>query len=320
MGGSASLGITSSSDNGLSLQPSLSFSAKIQGDEKQSTSLGVSVGASFNSRAGLSALTIGVSVSHKTTITASDDKGNSYSNTRSNEKGASSTFNFGMPTYTPQLMLPFSNLSLSSSFKLGGEVIGLFLNGEVGGSFSQQKLMTYSSNLPAYGYLHADEGVKYDNAIMDFNREKDQSFSPSTVALPLTNFTYDVLSVTGQGIGGSYRPFRSDFGHVFDPAVSNPSFTGSLGAEVGVGELFKIGVDVAINSVTSQSGKWKNDDGSNTAYNDLYFTQNSPSPTYEKFYYREANEKSINSDTTYLSRAGGLQVNKCFVSNQSVLI
>lgn len=390
-GGTASLGITSSSSSGLSLQPNLSFSAQMQNEEGSSVTLGLSVGANFNSRAGLSQVTIGASASFKEgagnsesgnpgmhdlskSAAAGDADGNvaggggdaggggggpavdygvggggdakmdygmgggdaelSYASAGGGgdgggatgsinngseggggssrsmhfSKGVTATYNIGMPTFTPQLTLPFQNLSISSNFKLGGEVFGLYLNGDIGGFYSTQTLITKTVTHPAYGYLFADQGVRYDNALMDFNREKDVPFTAnSTPALPVTNFTYDLLSVSGQGIGGSYRPFRNDFGHVFDPHVSNTSWSGSLGLEIGLGELFKVGVDVALNNVTSQSGQWNNSDGSNDAYTDLYFTQNSPDPTYEKYYYKEANEKSVDSDPTFLQRTGGYQ-------------
>ena len=349
--GTASLGITSSSDNGLSLQPNLSYAYSQQAGNSGSGTLGLSVGANFNSRAGLTQFTIGASVSFAQSSKSSSEgggkggdsentadggggdlqasggaegidnsetgegaQGSSDVNTTGSNGGknkhahigAAATYNIGMPTFTPQLIMPFENLSITSSFKLGGEVFGLYLNGTIGGFYSTQKLTTNTVTHPAYGYLHADQGVKFDNALMDFNREKDVPFTAnSTPDLPVTNFTYDLLSVSGQGIGGSYRPFRNDFGHVFDPHVSNTSWSGSLGVEIGLGELFKVGVDVALSNVTSESGQWNNSDGSNDAYPDLYFTQNSPDPTYERSYYKEANEKSVDSDPSFLQRAGG---------------
>ncbi|MHB8400565.1 MAG: hypothetical protein ACYDCN_00985, partial [Bacteroidia bacterium] len=308
-GGTAGLGLTSSSDNGLSLQPNLSFSYKAQKATSSDTKIGLSIGTNFNSRGGLSELTVGVSV-QKTNKKGFNQSKMLDRNKRSFDKGVSSSFNFGMPTYTPQLTLPFQNLSISTSFKIGGSAFGLFISGNIGGFYSTQKLIHNSISNPAYGYLHAEEGVNYDNAVMDFNREKDVPFSSSTPALPVTNFTYDLLSVSGQGIGGSYRPVRSDFGHVFDPHVSNTSFSGNLGMEIGLGEIFHLGADVAVTNVTSQSGQWNNSDGSNDAYTDLHFTQNNPDPTYEKYYYKEANEKSVDADPTFLQRAGGFSAER----------
>jgi len=296
----ASLGLTSSSDNGLTIQPSVSFSKNVKDSKDRETNMGLSIGSSFNSRAGLQYLTIGADASRKTEH-KDKKKGKGSSSTNS-------SFNFGMPTYTPELNLPFSNFSISASFKGGAEVSGNYLYGRVAGYYSSQKLITQTTSQPAFGYLNADQGVNYDNAVMDLNREKDASFSLSTPALPIPNFTYDLLSVSGQGIGGSYRPFRGDFGQVYDPYVSNPSASGSIGVELGAGGIAKIGVDVTVNSVNSQSGRWK--DPSNQAHSNNKFTASTNDPSYEKVYYKEANEKSVDADPTYLQRAGGFSAQR----------
>jgi hypothetical protein len=294
-----SLGLTSSSDNGLTIQPNVGFSATMKKGDDQ-TKLGLSIGSSFNSRAGLQQLTIGASIQH------SSEKHDSYEGSKS----FSSSFNFGMPTYVPQLTLPFSSLAISASFKLGAEIEGVAPYARVAGMYSCQKLSQNTVSQPAYGYLNADEGVKYGNAVMDFNREKDAPFSMSTPGLAVPNFTYDLLSVSGQGVSGSYRPFRSDFGQVFDPYVSNTSLSGSIGVEIGLGTTFHAGVDLSVTDVTSESGRWDNNDGSNAAHSTNHFTQSSANPSYERYYYKEASEKSVDADPTFLQRAGNFQAER----------
>lgn len=297
---SGNLGITSSSDNGLTIQPNVSYAARIKETSDYTTKMNLSIGTAFNSRGGLQHLTCGVGISRSFSETTTKK-------TSQFNKGASSTYNLGMPTYTPELTLPFTNFSISASFKWGPQLEGVNPYGRVAGYYSCQKLTQSSINLPAYGYINADEGVKYDNALMDFNREKDGAFTPNTPGLAVPNFTYDILSVSGQGIGGSYRPFRSDFGQIFDPLVSNGSTSASVGGELGVGSVVKVGVDIAVNNVNSQSGRWNNSDGSNAAHANNSFTQTKSSdPLYERYYYKEANEKSVDADPTYLQRAGGL--------------
>lgn len=294
------LGLTSSSDNGLTIQPSASFSARMNKEDKNETKMGLSIGCSFNSRAGLSSLTIG------THMSSSNEKGKeNQRDGKAGNAGTSSNFNFGMPTYVPQLTLPYTNFSIYASFKLGWPNEALYPYARVAGYYSSQKLTTNSITNPAYGYLNADEGVKFNNSVMDFNREKDAPFNLKTPALAVPNFTYDILSVSGQGIGGSYRPFRSDFGQVFDPSVSNLSTSASASGETGVGSVFHLGIDVAVSHVNSTSGRWDNSDGSNAAHTSNYFTQTKSDPLYERYYYKEANEKSVDADPTFLQRAGG---------------
>ncbi|MGZ4041850.1 MAG: hypothetical protein ACXVO9_01525 [Bacteroidia bacterium] len=296
-----SLGLTSSSDNGLTVQPNVSFSGKMKKGEAMAK-MDVSVGSAFNSRAGLQHLTIGVSM--QAGAYKEDDNNPNLSSIEGVGMNFSSSYNFGTPTYVPQLTLPFESYSMSGSFKLGGELEGVNIYGRIAGYFSTQRLSRNTISNPAYGYLNADEGAKYNSSLMDFNREKDATFSTKTAALAVPVFTYDILSVSGQGVGGSYRPFRSDLGQVFDPYVSNTSLGGSVGEELGLGVMEKAGVDVAISDVTSESGRWDDGDGSNSAHENNQFTQSKSDPTYERYYYKEANEKSVDSDPTFLQRVG----------------
>lgn len=301
-----SLGLNSSSEDGLSLSPSVSLSNKSSKAQKTENSMSVSVGASFNSRAGLKALTIGVSQ------TVQQKKG-SDKNAVSGSL-ASSSFDFGMPTYTPAAGPSMQNLSITGSFKLGFEAWGIHPNFTIGGFFSSQKLAATSISNPAYGYMNADEGTKYGNALLDFNREKDGPFTPSTPALPVTNFTYDIYSVSGQGVGGSYRPFRSDLGHVFDPRTNTTSDGYSIGAEVGLGNTFHVGVDFTVNNVDGTTGDWTSD---NPAASYLTHKGSTGDPLYEKYYFKEANEKSVDADPAFFAKAGNEDAKRILINQLS---
>jgi hypothetical protein len=312
------LGITSSSDEGLTIAPSIGLSKSIsEGDSK--TNLGLHVGTSINSREGMKSLTVGASVSQSQNVSAmarsantKEDaaKNNDYKDKSGNDTYSSgqtlgspaATFNFGQPTYTPNITMPTQNYSVTGNFKLGLAFFATHPNFTIGGYYSEQSLIQNTINSPAYGYLHSDEGVSNDYATMDFNREKDQSFNESTPALPIPNYTFDVYSVSGQGVGGSYRPFRGDIGHVYDAASYCTSTGFSIGGEVGLGDLTHVGVDITVNSVNSTSGRWSDENG---ALPDLYYKSSTGDPTYEKAYFKEANEKSVNSDPSFMAKIGG---------------
>ena len=68
--------------------------------------------------------------------------------------------------------------------------------------FTPQLSLSYNS-----GVGNSLFGIRWD---VDFNYGKGSSFTPSTPALPVINFTYDIYSVSGQAVSGSYRLFRSD--------------------------------------------------------------------------------------------------------------
>lgn len=308
----ANLGIKSSSDDGLSLNPTISFSAKIVDNEKtsgSSTSLTASVGTSFNSRGGLKSLTIGASVSSQMKqVVNGKTARNSFGG------GKSGSFDFGMPTYTPQAGLPMQNFSVTGNFKIGFEVYGLNPSFNIGGYFSSQRLSQKTISSPAFGYMNSDEGVKFDNALLDFNREKDGIFSTSTPALPVTNYTYDIYSVAGQGVGGSYRAFRGDLGHVYDAATNTTSDGFSTGFEIGVGNLTHYGFDFSVTDVKTQTGRWSSD---NDAASRLTSRATSSDPLYERYYFKEANEKSVDSDPTFFANAGSSNPKSVKLNQQS---
>ncbi|MEO5645218.1 MAG: hypothetical protein ABIS12_17990 [Bacteroidia bacterium] len=307
------LGLTSSSDNGLTIQPSLNFEltkAKAEKNGGEYTgSLGLTVGTSFNGRSGLKQLSIttDVSAGFRQQQGTTDGGNPIYVSTGSSLFGTSSSFSFGAATYTPKIDMPMQNFSLTGRFKFGGELFGIHGSYTVGGYFSSQKLMTTSESTAAYGYMHYDEGQKYGNSMLDFNRENDGSFTVNTPALPLTSLTYDIYSVSGQGVGGSYRPFRSDVGYVYDAYNYSTSDGYSIGGELGSGNLFHAGVDFSVNNTNTSSGSWNH---GNDANSKLIYHPSASGSSYEPFYFKEANEKSVDSDPGLLAAYGGSQAER----------
>ena len=313
----AGLGLTSSSDDGLTVQPSIGFSTKISTGGKTETSLGITIGTAFNSRGGLKQLTIGASASMsikgdyipkitkaqvdgKTVSVEHVGKGSNASGSLGSV-GASGTFDFGQPTYTPKIDMPMKNFSMSGHFSLGGEVWGLYGKVGLSGFYSAQQLDKNTIDNPAYGYLYAQKGQMDDNALMDYNREKDGTFTENTPSLPLTNLTFDTYGVSGQGIGGSYRPFRGDIGYVFDAASYTTNDDDALSAEVGIGGYVHAGTNVTVIDVLTKSGKWKED---NDALTSLLYTEKGDGNDFENVYFKEANEKTVDSDPSFYQSVG----------------
>jgi len=314
------LGITSSSDNGMTLSPHMGLSQRMTKDksDSQSSSLGVSCGASYNTRSGLKQLSVSGSVTSSSTKYGKNDTKEQKKNsarTSTTLLAGGAAWDFGTPTYTPQLTMPFTSFAMTGSFTLGLEAYSLHPNFMIGGSYSSQELRSKSISNPAYGYLNSDNAQRDELALMDFNREKDGSFTMNTPALPVTNSTYDLFSVSGQGIGGAYRAFRGDYGHVFDPNVENPSSSLSIGAEVGVGNGVHVGVDVTGVKVDSKSGRWASD---NDAINRLTQHTSTSDPLFERYYFKEANEKTVNSDPQYYAKMGGYTADHFTIDNGPV--
>lgn len=293
------LGLTSSSDDGLSISPSISFETKqkteTDGDRDITSSNSRGISTSFNSRAGLKAVSLDFnthrSISNNKTGEIKDG-GKKKSVTLPSNGGSAITF--GLNTYTPPVMLPMSSASVTFSGKGGGTFFGLDGTYNLTGYYSEQKLQYNSESVPAYGYFNSEKAKSSRHAMHDFNREKEGGFSKNTPALPLTNYTYDVYSVSGQGIGGMYRPYRSEIGHVYDRSLSNTSFSFSLGLELGTGNVAKVGADPKIVDVYTHSGMWSR---GNDAIRKLGFSKGPGNVAgYETFFFKEAGEKSVDAE------------------------
>lgn len=311
--GTLGLGLNSGPD-GLTVSPHVSFSAHLD-DSDEPTQGSVTVGTSINSRSGIKSVSLDLSVSQTTRGTkekAAAAKAKTEKNKpkekqtkggTSQSAGTGTSVSFGTATYVPQLTMPMKNYSLSFSAKIGGTVFGVDATANIGGSYSQQALAINEDYVPAYGYLNAQDGQSQDKVLMDFNREKDGSFTENTPALPLTNFSYDIYSATGQGLGATFRPYRSDLGYVFDSRVNVTSSNLSLSGEISFGELLQAGLDVSVSEVSGTSGKWTDN---NPAASSLNFTgpNTGGNPLYEPSYFKETGEKNADDDPLF-STIGG---------------
>lgn len=309
----AGLGITSSSENGLTISPTISFQKRINESADRDKYLGLGIGTSFNSRSGLGQLTIDAKSTNerdKTNKAAKSigdayKKGFSSFNSKSSgdvlSGGLGSSIEFGTNDYSPAGENPMVNYSATFSAKFGTKFFGLDATANLSGFFSVQKLKDNVIKNPAYGYLNLQNAPmdgEANTGLMDFNRERDGSFNVNTSNLPLTNYTYDILSINGHGIGGSFRPFRSEVGAVADPMHRNTSTGGSLGGEAAGGNLFKIGLDVHVNYTNTQSNVWNDQ---NLTRSNLKFRGNisGAEGAYEPVFFKQTGELSVDDEGDY---------------------
>ncbi len=296
---SAGLGLSGSSTGGATISPSLGLKINGENKDKESVTNGINLGSSLNSRGGLSNATVGYTRTTKKTLDADKAlKGRGGRDVTSVNKSLpiKSSYNFGMSTYTPMISMPMSTAGGTFSFKLGGDIAGNDLSGEISGFYTAQWLKQKTKSERAFGYMNLQGGQNNSAAMLDFNRENDGVFTKNVPALPIPNLTYDIFSVSGQGVGGSYRPVRRDIGYVFDPDANTNSINGSLGVEVNLGGTFKGGIDVALTYANSQSGAWRG--GGNEAASKMKFSNSS-------VFFREANEMAVDADPDHFFKIGG---------------
>jgi hypothetical protein len=304
--GNVGLGISASSDEGSSLSPkaglpSISKSAH-KPDFSSKGSLNIAVGGSFNSRSGWQSLSVNMHVNYSRAPKRDGGRRN-----RSGKVGVnlSAIYDMGPSTYSPSSEMDYRNFGFTGTFSVGAEIAPLHTPVSLTGYVSRQYLTKKSTTAPAFGYLNSQHGQYNNTALLDFNRENQGGFSENTPALNLTNHTYDIFSVSGQGVGGSYRAFRSDIGTVQSPSLhGTPDDNYTLEIELGAISVAKLGGSLGFSRSNSYGGEWQED------YNvadKLQFTKDgsSGSPLYEGSYFKEAGEMNVESNNGLFDRVGG---------------
>ena len=285
----------SASKDGLNLMPNISFDHKQKAKKDGDYLLGGKIGVTINNRTGLKSLSYGITgekyVSEKE---KAEHKKSGKKDAELLGSNGGSSISLTPNTYLPQIQFPRVNNSISYSAKTGAAIFGFFNNLSYAGYVSTSELMFKKDILKSYGFLYEQNAMTNDKAILDFNREKDNSFTRSTTNLPVINHTYDVFSIAGEGIGGTFRPFRNDVGYLYDPYSFSPSGSGNLGMEIGLSSAAHYGFDFGLNVVNSSSGLWKNKH--NKLKEKLEFQNQNDNNLYEPVFFKQAGEKNVDED------------------------
>jgi hypothetical protein len=294
---SVGMQLSSSVENGASITPNVSISTKkIDKDVAGSQFSGsLSASVTYNSRQGLQSFNLSSSISKKTD--SKDEKGNVSSGV--NSRSGSGSISFLNNTFTPVKRTAFKNNSVRFSFSGGGDVFGLHGEISVSAYASVQKLANNIVNQKAYGYEHTDFGDQ--NALLDFNREKEIGvITKNTLVLPVTNYTYDLYSIQGQGLGGMFRPFRSQIGYLYDGTVVDQSASNSAGFEIEGGAGAHFGLNFRTTNTSSHTGLWNT-----RSIRFLKEKRVSNSWDYEKVFFKSIGETRVDQESELLSEKLG---------------
>jgi len=242
----ADLSYTLDPEEGISLSPSIGLAGRLG-------SIGLT--ASYHSATGLqrvalnSEMRVSMDKDPSKDTESSKDQGTSAS-----VKGFGAGLSFSFPGYTPQINFPMNTYAVSGNFKVGAGFWGLSGGLSVSGSYNEQKLSETKVIKGAYGYLNLQKAGR--KSLMDINREKDGIVSKETPNLAIPNLTYDIYSVTGQGVGGMYRPIRNDYGTSWDASVEAAEGT-SIGLGGDIHPVGHWGVNAEITFSANKSGRWE---------------------------------------------------------------
>lgn len=267
--------LESSASEGVSVKPSISFSKKLTEVGANNINLGLNAGVSYNSRKGLESMTMSSSLRKVEKGTEKNIVANSLS---------SGSFSVINASYTPTKRVGM----VSSNYMFSINVPQFeFWGFEPGAKFSGYRTSQGIKDSEkykrekAYGFENTYNAGKSD--VLDFNREKDRTFNKNTTSLPITNNTYDIYSIQGQGVAGMYRPYKSQVGYVYDNEVHDDTKGGSLGIELGGGGGAHIGFDATVTLGKSSTKLWEN---SNPALGRFVEKKAGNRPEYEKVFFK----------------------------------
>lgn len=288
------LSLTNNTQEGVTIQPSLSYQFKHeQSKNYPGWSGGLSVSAPYNSMTGLKGMQLGLNADVSKRI---DDAGAGYGTRRS-------ALFFAWAPYTPYITMPMTNFNNSVTVKVGDEINGHHRSAFISGYWGSEYIESADTSvaMPVFGYLNYQNLVGNRDALTDFNREKEITYreKPAVPHIGIPTYTYDVFSISGEGTGGSFRPYRGDIGYISDHRILSKTKTKAFSGDVGIGNILHAGVDLNFNYSYTQSGPWE---AENIIGNTINFRDNQG--LFEASYFRNPGEKAINSKTFY-EKLGG---------------
>ncbi|RYZ46390.1 MAG: hypothetical protein EOP49_23380, partial [Sphingobacteriales bacterium] len=292
---SVGMGLESSSTDGVTASPSVSLHAKGMEKKNADTQLTGSLGVSMNSRKGVEAVTLSASRSVQQFKSKTNECGETTTEKAGmlGAGGGGASLSLNDASFTPSKRVGMSSSNVMFNLNLENAFYGMDPGMKFSGyrttqGYKQSEKYKVES---AYGYENTTNATLSD--VLDFNREKDRTVTNNTISLPLTNYTYDLYNIQGQGIGGMYRPYRSQTGFIFDNFTQDDSFGGTLGVEIGAGTGTHFGFDATVTESESSTGLWTN---GNAALPRFLEKKTGNYPNYEKVFFKNIGGMHVDQD------------------------
>ncbi len=279
------IGVGSQTGASIDYNANLSLSSATIVSKGMGAGIGVGVTQGYSTRTGLTdrCLTYSISLS---------GGGNSTSHTTSNN------IPIGVKNFVPVITNSSTMKSFQGRVKAGGEFVWCLAYLTVNGMYSKVHYNNDGSR-DAYGYMYLHNAPTSDyKTILDFTRDKDGQFNQTMQYLPPASLTYDLFSVSGQGTGGMFRPYRNDFGSVYDPVTESKETSRSVGLEAGAGWIFEVGGDYTSSKTKLKSGPWETylrhytGKTSGSLYEDVYLKQGGELTEVDEQYFSDIHEYS----------------------------
>lgn len=303
------VGVKAHSNDGLTIMPTVGYQFDADKKKVNENEGSISFGRGYNTRTGWASYTV-----------------DTYLKKGKGMMSGSTPISYARPTTFPKATLPIYSLNLNLKTTIGAALLGGHVNGTILAYYSAQGLksnvedlvianadvteigfkpedlpamakafnplapllMRSSSEMatPSYGYLYSEKGISSERVMHDYNRENDGPFTNNRPNLAIPVYTHDVYQMSGQGIGGMFRPFRNDIGVLHDTYMENTSTSLDFPPlEIGGGNAVHIGVNASVSGVGSTSRLWTDEnqflnlikfkgyDIDNALYQPSYFKQ-----------------------------------------------
>lgn len=242
--------------------------------------------------------------------------------------GWGSGFSFASlpPTGYPVNASRYTGFALHLNVDIGINLfpIPIAPEGKLEGSFVTQA-NDASTDLPVYGYMNMEGATAAgnENSMMDYFTENDTPFEKrdNILGIPMPN--NDIYNLTGEGMGGTFRPFRSEYGHYRKNHVKSETYSVQAGADVKLASIFPVIPPFEISNLVNSFGanlggeyqylsvgNWDSKgDASNYEFqSDANFPNSN-----EKFFFRFASDLGGNFDLSGNDNAYQASLNKSFL-------
>lgn len=259
---SVGMNLSSAVGEGATVTPNIGISRKLGETNGVTTSLSSSVSLGLSSRKGVENLNISSGASLKSGKFESskarrEGTGQDTYQGSGGGNGLGGSISFNNQSYSPSKRIGFENTNFTFNAAIGGEVFGAESQVQVTGYGSYQKIhpdYKYRTE-KAFGYEYTHH-KKDQSGVLDFNRADERAVTVNTLSLPVTNYTYDIYNIEGQGVSGMFRPFRSQVSNVYNDKVLDFGSGRNFGAEIGLGNLVHGGGDFNSTPSYSSTGPW----------------------------------------------------------------
>lgn len=282
---SASASVSQDSDNGVTTSFSMNGGKNLKA--------GFNYG--YNSKSGTYTYGNQISLSFSKPMEVKKEDGTKEKKTKTTSYGGVGQ-SFSTAANLPPIRIPMVSNSWGVSFQVGGAGAYLEGYGTVNCNIVSQTTPPNAINNPACGILYADRaGV---NTLQDFNREKEICVDHDSRNLPLPVMTNDLYNITGELQGGTFRAYRSDYGHFYDNRITNNTTADDIGVDLAFGDGIQLGTNLSFSNGNSTTGDWEDGDyNSRLIFRDKtqYSSQTPQSihkSLFEPFYFKMAGEQT----------------------------